>query len=126
MKKIVASRTMFCEHCCDKERPLGGDYFALFGHTRNDYIVTRCVKTCNHKDVGYTPHLISLDKTTDDYVIISTLCGMNTCGIFLTPSKNDAHKVDIAFYENKVKTFQLSHIEFKALMLKWKMTGYEI
>ena len=116
---LLMSRTMFCPWCNAHGRPQKGDRFVVYGSNAHDFHGRFC-----HQDgyTGFTPHIISFDRPLvykDGKIQLTKTCGVHGASYRIENQK-------LIFDFKDVEYFYISPEDFKALMMKWLNTGYEI
>lgn len=113
---------MFCERCAEKHRPQEGQFFIVFGKDRQYYIKHRVDKHVHIRDMGYTPHLLTVLEHNSETVKLEAICCMAGCGIMLG-KYIDQTEQELKFLHKRI--VEMSVENFKALY-EFKNNGYEI
>lgn len=113
---------MFCPKCYASDHPDKGDKFVVFGSTDkifHPHIVHHNVGVRNY---GYTPHIISFSQplTMEGNKVKLTI----SCGVCQTSYYYEKQALHLVFKEVGFMTISLR--DFKALLMKWTNTGYEL
>ena len=111
---------MFCPKCDAEGHPKVGDSFVVFGSEAKKYHPRYC--TSHTITIGYTPHIISFTQPLtmkDGNIQLTVTCGV--CGAsFIYKDPN------IAYTFTGTHFIYVSKNDFKALLMSWTNTGYEI
>lgn len=119
--KTVLCRPFHCPECERLNRPIEEYAFVVFGHEHQCMFINKA----KYHGVKYiTPHLIFYDGVqTEDYVEILVCCGINTCGVKIHQTDDPQYHYDIEI--KKVRKYQITHADYKALM-EYKDETYKL
>lgn len=113
---------MFCPKCYASGHPQKGDRFVVFGSTHKIFHPKICHCDIPVRDRGFTPHIISFSQplTMEDDKVKLTC----SCGVCETTYRLKRQNIYFTFTE--VKFMTISMRDFKALLMSWTNTGFEL
>jgi hypothetical protein len=113
-KGEVMTRTLFCAEYYQHNRKFSGRKYVVFGNTSKKYFIFTGDR---NGERGFSPHIITFVRNEDDSVLYQTYCSVDKCGVLIN-EKN--------FVIQERHTLTTSPEHWKALLERWKDTGYYI
>lgn len=125
--KIEITRTSYCKACEIAERPKTDDVYAVKG-SRGWHVLSVEYNRPDIVPYGYTPHIFTLEKSSNGFVYGYKVCGMNDCGLDIRhnpESETNTKAVPYLIYHNHRTQFKMTIADWNALILN-KDFGYRI
>lgn len=128
--KIEVTRTAYCPVCASNERPKTGDAYAVKG-SRGFHVEFVEYNRPDMVPNGYTPHVFTLEKSENGYVLGYKVCCMDDCEVGFDIRTNPEHEDNSAkppylIYQNKRTPFKMKVSDWNALILDGKNLGYRL